>query len=178
MNEISGYKRPVTEGGSIVVDLGCASYQRGDKQEDSIITLIRRFKPMLYFGFDPAVQDGVGRVEGTTLVTSRKAAWIHDGRVGFVLDGNCSHVAGDDSLVHCFDIAQFLTTLPRVDTVLKLDVEGAEYELLPHLLMRDALKNVRQLLVEWHTGKRANGYDEKLKEKILAELTVPVEEWQ
>ena len=37
----------------IVVDLGCCSYQRGGQLEDSIHTLIKRFKPAVLFGFDP-----------------------------------------------------------------------------------------------------------------------------
>ena len=38
---------------------------------------------------------------------------------------------------------------------MKLDVEGAEYELLEHLVARDAMRLVDWLAVEWHLGQRA-----------------------
>ncbi len=43
-------------------------------------------------------------------------------------------------------------TSPDDHVVLKLDVEGSEYDILAHLLARqDALSRVRRILVEWHT---------------------------
>ena len=37
----------------IVVDLGCCGYVRNGRMEDSIHTLVKRFKPKILFGFDP-----------------------------------------------------------------------------------------------------------------------------
>lgn len=38
----------------------------------------------------------------------------------------------------------------RLVTLLKLDVEGAEYNLLPHLLVRGALCQLDYLVIDWH----------------------------
>src|SRR5262245_38375939 len=80
----------------IVVDLGCCSYQRNvggvEWLEDSIQSLIKRFKPTVLFGFDPhpALPDAVGEVYGTSVITSRRAAWTWDGNLGLELQGNCT----------------------------------------------------------------------------------------
>lgn len=166
----------------IVVDLGCCSYQRGNRLEDSIQTLIKRFKPTLLFGFDhhPALTEGVGSVHGTTVITSRKAAWKHAGKIGLELQGNCTHVLASepsDQLVEAFDLAAWVLALPDVKIVLKIDVEGAEYVLLPYLIDNLLINRFSRILVEWHKGKYANGYETD-RASILDSIECPVEEWQ
>jgi hypothetical protein len=170
----------------IVVDLGCCSYQRGNRLEDSIQTLIKRFKPTVLFGFDPhpGLPDAVGQVYGTTVITSRRAAWNFDGRIGLALQGNCTHVSEEPTVAQsmtgiatCFDIAAWVRALPEAKTVLKVDVEGAEYVLLPYLIEQGLMDRFSRILVEWHTGAYANGYESD-RESILAKIQCPVEEWQ
>jgi hypothetical protein len=164
----------------IVVDLGCCSYQRGNQLEDSIQTLIKRFKPTVLFGFDPhpALPDTVGQVYGTTVITSRRAAWTYDGDIGLALQGNCTHVHIDEEVrTKAFDIASWIRTLPEARIVLKVDVEGAEYVLLPHLIAHGLMDRFSHVLVEWHSGELANGYESD-REAILAGIPCPVEEWQ
>ncbi len=164
----------------IVVDLGCCSYLRGNQLEDSIHTLIKRFKPAVLFGFDPhpGLPDAVGQVYGTTVITSRRAAWTDDEKVGLSLQGNCTHVDLDEKqMIQAFDLATWIRALPEARIVLKLDIEGAEYVLLPHLIRHGLMDRFSHLLVEWHTGGRANGYESD-RASILAEIECPVEEWQ
>jgi FkbM family methyltransferase len=70
--------------------------------------------------------------------------------------------------VRSIDLAAFMAQRlpaapdPALLTVLKLDVESAEYELLPHLLTHGILCRVRLLIVEWHLNalppaERLNG---------------------
>jgi len=165
----------------IVVDLGCCSYQRGNRLEDSIQTLIKRFKPQVLFGFDPhpGLPDAVGQVYGTTVITSRRAAWMYDGKIGLDLQGNCTHVtanAPEDTWVPCFDLARWTETLPDAKIVLKIDVEGAEYLLLPHLIKHDLIDRFSLILVEFHTGALANGYESD-RASILEVIECPVELW-
>jgi hypothetical protein len=169
----------------VVVDLGCCSYLRGERLEDSIQTLIKRFKPGVLFGFDPhpGLKEAVGQVYGTTVITSRRAAWIVDGDIGLSLQGNCTHVAlarpwgnGLDWAT-AFDFAAWARTLPEANIVLKMDVEGAEYVLLPHLIKQGLMDRFSRLLIEWHTGEYANGYESD-RATILADIECPVEEWQ
>jgi hypothetical protein len=170
----------------VVVDLGCCSYLRGERLEDSIQTLIKRFKPAILFGFDPhpALTEAVGQVYGTTVITSRKAAWMQSGRVSLTINGNCTHVTKprlsgykEEWAAECFDFAAWARTLPEANIVLKMDVEGAEYVLLPYLIEQGLMDRFSRLLIEWHTGEYANGYESD-RAAILADIECPVEEWQ
>ena len=153
---------------------------RARQLEDSIATLVKRFKPAVLFGFDPhpGLMDAVGQVYGTTVVTSRRAAWTNDEDVGLSLQGNCTHVDPDEKQrARAFDIAAWVRTLPEARIVLKVDVEGAEYVLLPHLIRHGLMDRFSRLLVEWHSGQYANGYEVE-RASILAGIECPVEEWQ
>jgi hypothetical protein len=164
----------------IVVDLGCCSYARGNRVEDSIQTLVRRFKPGILFGFDPhpALLEAVGNVYGTTVITARRAAWTGEGTVGVVINGNCTHVDTDEEqAAKSFDLAAWVRMLPDTKIVLKVDIEGAEYVLLPYLIEQGLMDRFSRVLVEWHTGDLANGYESD-RASILAGIECPVEEWQ
>jgi len=164
----------------IVVDLGCVGYAREGYFEDSISLLVTRFKPAVLFGFDPhpGLKDAVGQVYGTTVITSRRAAWTNDEDVGLCLQGNCTHVDLDEKQrAKAFDLAAWVRTLPEARIVLKVDVEGAEYVLLPHLIRHGVMNRFSHLLVEWHEGPYANGYETD-RASILADIDCPVEEWQ
>jgi FkbM family methyltransferase len=140
-----------------VVDIG-ASTRAG---EQSLVPLIKRFEPDWLYAFDPLWPDEVfkGREEIVTnigrlaLTQSRKAAWIHDGHIGFLRagdDGIRSHVDPNHAAsVPCFDLANFLLSLPE-KVILKMDCEGAEYTLIPHLIETGAIEKVELLLIEWH----------------------------
>jgi len=164
----------------IVVDLGCCGYERNGRMEDSIHTLIKRFKPRILFGFDPhpALREAVGDLHGTTVITSRRAAWTRYGKVGLEIQGNCTHVTEKwESMADCFDIANWMRSLPDVNIVLKVDVEGAEYILLPYLAQAGLIDRFSRILVEWHTGEYANGYESD-RASIVERISVPMEEWQ
>jgi hypothetical protein len=181
MSMIIPNRQPIGPIDSIVIDVGCASWETKDgKLEDSVLTLIQRFHPRVLFGFDPfpVVPDHIGVVEGTVVLTAQRAAWTHAGTEGYTLSRNCSHIGGEDAQVACFDLASFLRSLPGVETIMKIDIEGAEYELLPHLIRMDSLRNVSRILIEWHTGEYRNDFEGWTKEKIMEQLTCPVESWQ
>lgn len=133
----------------IVVDLGCKSHGT----EHSVEPLIERFRPQILYGFDPHPQlhEGITASGHTMIVTARKAAWLHDGEARYHQNGSESHLDPDgDATVETFDLAAWLATLPRIPTVLKMDVEGAEHTLLPHLRHRRADRLLDLVLVEWH----------------------------
>lgn len=148
--------------------------------EDSILTLIKRYSPAVLYGFDPhpALRDGVGKVHGTVVVTSRRAAWTNDEKIGISLQGNCTHIDFDEEArTQAFDIVSWVRALPKARIVLKIDVEGAEYVLLPHLIRHGVIDRFSHILIEWHTDGYANGFESD-RESILAQITCPVEEWQ
>ncbi|KAL9102634.1 MAG: hypothetical protein Q9163_002249 [Psora crenata] len=45
-----------------------------------------------------------------------------------------------------------MNTLPRDFVVVKMDIEGAEYEVIPHMVEMGVWKVLDYLLVEWHQG--------------------------
>lgn len=156
---------------TIVVDIG-SSERAG---EDSAEALIRRFQPTLYYGFDPDPDglNGTAKIDGVREITfSRSAAWTHNGWIGFKesgVDGIRSFTGeGIGMAVDCFDLAEFLFDLPE-KVVLKLDCEGCEYELIPHLIETGAIGKVELLLVEWH--KDGGGV---LETNGVAPIHVPV----
>ncbi|KAL1524480.1 hypothetical protein AB1Y20_019374 [Prymnesium parvum] len=93
-----------------------------------------------------------------------RAAWREDGAVRFAAAETYNsqrarivgHAAGRrgvrERLVPAVDLgALLLRTVRRGDVAFfKLDIEGGEYELLPHLVVSGALCRAQHLLLEWH----------------------------
>lgn len=133
----------------VVLDIGCAKYG-GD---ESIPYLIEEFEPDYLFGFDPALEQSIGAylLGATTVVTQRAAAWLFDGGVGFVVAGLGGHVDESGEDFPCFDLARTILSFPDDwEIVLKMDAEGAEYALIPHLYSTDADLRLKLACIEWH----------------------------
>lgn len=158
----------------IVVDVGCAV----QGVEESIPQLIDRFNPAVLFGFDPhpKLVEGMEQIGGTTVITRQAAMWTSAGRVRLAIpeDARCTGVTDspDGVAVDAVDFVDFLMALPSGEVVVKLDCEGAEYPLLSYLVAQGADSRLRLVLVEWHYGGFARGWE---TEKPL--LSCPVEEW-
>lgn len=150
----------------VVIDLGC--YPHDDR--NSCRELIEKYRPALLLGFDPLVVPGVGApIDGVPCVYSNAAAWVHNGTIGFTEDGLSSRVGEGDRDVQCFDLVSLLKIFP--EAILKMDVEGAEYDLLEHLSFQRVWPSL--ILVEWHEE-----YDPfNTRHQLLAALRCPVEEW-
>lgn len=168
----------------IVVDLGCATYPNHPGDE-SMLTLLERFRPSVYYGFDPhpSVVERDRWVGGSRTIIQRKAAWTRAGVLGFVTTpavgnelGSYTADAPVGETVECFDLARFLggcVPYASGELVLKLDVEGAEYPLLEHLVGHDIDPALSLIMVEWH---EIEGGPARVLE-ILKQLRCPVEEW-
>lgn len=67
--------------------------------------------------------------------------------------------------VRTVDLAAWLSTrFCREDQVfLKVDIEGAEFEVFEHLLAHGAASLVDTASIEWHTDKRGSGGNGKLR---------------
>lgn len=94
------------------------------------------------------------------------ALWIENTTLDFFI---CTDVWGDSGstlfahklcqldrenpqLVEAIDTALFLTehVRPRDYVILKLDIEGAEYHVVPHLIETGAITLINELYIEWH----------------------------
>ena len=78
-----------------------------------------------------------------------KAVWVKDGAIGFDLSGDDMGKIDDKAsgVVEAVDLA---TWLPEITDLLKMDIEGAEFEVLEHLCTTGAIQRVRNLVCELH----------------------------
>lgn len=164
----------------IVVDIGAARYGN----DYSIERLLNEYRPDILYAFDPneaALQEAVDSVTDhrykRTIFYDYLAAWTYDGEIGFRVDGLNSWVTDqpDAPKVRCFDLARFLEGLPEDDIVLKLDCEGAEYDLLTDLILKGADRCLTLALVEWHPQGIENA--ESRRRVIEKEFFCPIKEW-
>lgn len=171
----------------IVVDVGC--YPHG--KDVSVEPLIERFTPGLLFGYDPypLLEEGITHVGETTCLFERTAAWVTTGQLALGVSGiRSSTTIGYPFIeplswvdVPCFDLAQRLLAYCEIaklrerEIILKLDCEGAEYTILPHLIDQGADRRLALLLVEWHEDKM-KGWEGNAAE-ITARLNCEVELW-
>lgn len=136
--------------GGVAIDLGCAWHGGPDSWD-----LMTEFEPARIFGFDPSpkLEARTFSHSGAEVILERTAAWTYDGWINFAnhgLGGFVTEDPGYGQQVRCFDLASFVKSLGKVPIVLKMDVEGAEYPLLEHLIAKKATKNIWKAWVEWH----------------------------
>ncbi len=150
----------------IVVDLGCAPHGNRHSSKE----LIAAYKPDLLLGFDPLAKPRTGFLDGSFVIVSDSAASTFCGWIAFHEDGIESQTSFGEDAVRCFDLAALLRSLPG-EVLLKMDVEGAEYPLLQHLINAGVWPD--RILVEWHE----QFYGTPEKERLLAAIPCEVEEW-
>jgi hypothetical protein len=62
--------------------------------------------------------------------------------------------------------------------IVKMDVEGAEFPLIEHLMETQTDRCIGLLLVEWHTEKMTNPAElKRRKDLLISTLRCPIEEW-
>lgn len=160
----------------IAVDVGCARYG-GDF---SIERLIQEFKPERLYGFDPGYHGPREyEHEGCQVTISKSACWTYDGRVAFQVAGLSGRIADSGPTVPCRDLAAFLRALPdEQEIALKIDAEGAEYQLLEHLIEQRVDTRLKLAWVEWHPpGARVNSQPDPRREAIEAKIGCEMHQW-
>lgn len=97
-------------------------------------------------------------------IVKEEALWVEDtlknfyisndkwGDLGSTLkpEKNESLERDNPLLVKCIDISEFLKNFNDEYIILKLDVEGAEYDILNHLISTGLIEKVNELYVEFH----------------------------
>ena len=99
----------------------------------------------------------------------KNAAWTTDGIVKFYLGSNSFASTLNSSKitnikqnryidVECLDISKFIVNNFKKDDyiILKIDIEGAEYDLLNYMLSTGCLDYINDLFVEFHLNKITN----------------------
>jgi FkbM family methyltransferase len=59
------------------------------------------------------------------------------------------------------DFIKFIEHLGKVNIYIKMDIEGSEYEVLSKLLASPAIKNIKEITIEWHNRLLTKSYDQK-----------------
>lgn len=152
---------------TVVIDIGCAKWG-GD---ESIPHLVREYRPEFLYGFDPAAEASMGTFGNTIVHVLARAAWIYDGNIGFKVAGLGGHVEAGATSYPCFDLARFINNFDRErdPLILKMDAEGAEYVLLPHLREHDADLRLKLAIIEWHCEHCGLGGNGRHRENCKAD---------
>ncbi|EFJ41419.1 hypothetical protein VOLCADRAFT_107700 [Volvox carteri f. nagariensis] len=148
----------------------------------------------------PLVRSGLDRLttqyklhpENVVLVEA--AAWIEKGTLSFHMDSrnvgadgkpgktggsvfDSPHALGDLVTVPSVDFGDYLeSAVTYVDHVVcKIDIEGAEYELLSHMIRRGSIILCDVVMIEWHSRfrKEWRGWDAEL-ESMMRQLHIHV----
>lgn len=103
-----------------------------------------------------------------------EAAWVFDGELEFTKcdrEISSTHIRekrdwgkGEIIKVKCFNFPKWLEQFKDEYVVVKMNIEGAEIELLENMIETEKIKLIKELYVEWHSGKIAGmpgGYDER-----------------
>jgi FkbM family methyltransferase len=120
----------------------------------------------IYYGFDPVMNMERMKKIHPNVILDNKALWINDGEIDFYTSnrkgGKANGVyhnkrAGkeNDLKVKCIDLSKWLLANFDKDDyiILKLDVEGAEYELLPKMIKDGSINLIDIMYLEWHGGR-------------------------
>jgi len=126
-----------------------------------------------------------------------KAVWIKDGTIDYhkfgISGGSTVEVRKADQLertvpiytgtrqiisVPCIDIDKWIKEnfSPDDHIILKLDIEGGEYTVLPHMIKNGSIKYINKIWIEWHNVRLGipKSVDENLKKQIGK---IPITKW-
>ena len=124
-----------------------AKYPRGREFEVIAFEASRRFDA------DYAAHGDVALHHFAVWTRNGTMQWDNDGVMGRLAPGEQA-VGADAATVATIDLAEFLQrqVVAADYVVIKMDIEGAEYDLVPHLLSTGASRLIDELLVECHTN--------------------------
>lgn len=141
------------DGFSVVVDLGAYRGEWSDKIYELFGCQIILFEPtdnIHYARFGRKIQ---------------ACAWLYDGEVQtnglFYYTSMIHNNEPGLNKYRCVDVLQYLPA--KVD-LMKINIEGAEYDLIDYLLAADYLKNVDNLQVQFHITDK---FDYELRYKLI-----------
>jgi FkbM family methyltransferase len=122
-----------------------------------------------YYGFDPMLQEKTRKKwdNVTNVILDNKALWIFNGEIDFYTSGRVGGKANgafhnkragskeNNLKVKCIDFSEWLgNNFDKNDfIVVKMDVEGAEYELLPKMIKDGTIDLIDIIYLEWHASR-------------------------
>lgn len=161
----------------IVIDVGSARYG----EHHSIERLLDEFQPDVLYAFDPSWETEMyePREHDTAyVIAAQTAAWTHEGTVPFKRDGLTGFISSLKNAedVPCIDLAEFIRKQPEAaEIILKVDAEGAEYDLLDHLMEKGVDERLSLAWVEFH--KFGCSDPKAARARIEQSIRCPLDEW-
>jgi FkbM family methyltransferase len=120
-----------------------------------------------------------------------KAVWIEDGVIDYYRSreqlraggtifkqkksGNLDKV--NPIKIETIDFSKWiLENLNKDDhIILKMDIEGAEYKVLPKMIEDGTINYINKLWIEWHWPKIK--YPQEEHDKLIKKISIPTEKW-
>lgn len=114
-----------------------------------------------------------------------KAVWIKDETISFYLgtkdrtQASTLHKNKKKKIdrknpisVEAIDFSKWVldTFSPDDNIVCKMNIEGAEYEILPRMIVEGTIRYIKKLYVAWHYSK-LHGFNKDLHDSLIRELT-------
>ena len=128
--------------------------------------------------------DCITKLPNVNVQLHRSAVWVNDGDHVFKMFGNEGLSQGgylepigdrrysdyhSETIVSCVNLIEFLKQFDEThELYIKMDIEWAEYTILPELLKSGWPSNIKKLWVEWH-GQHFNEFIDKAK-KIKTDI--------
>lgn len=102
-------------------------------------------------------------------------AIIHNAGVGPVeiscnisINGDASstlNCTGDQELIRIMGIDSIMDSMPNIK-LMKINIEGGEYDLLEHMLDNDLIKRIDDIQIQFHFTKDAIARREKIRDRL------------
>lgn len=135
--------------------------------------LINYKKPIYAFEPEPEAFKKLSLIKSKNLKIYNKAAWIENGEsvlfrhndwekskshTSSTLNRTKSNVDSRNTILcETIDIADFIKSL-NGNVLMKIDVEGSEYEIINHLLDKKVFKKINMIFCEFHPNKIKKGF--------------------
>lgn len=116
-------------------------------------------------------------IDGWECEAIKKAAWIFDGKLRF--GGAFYYTSAFEDQTHefeCFDINSLLSRFDEI-ALLKINIEGAEYDLLTHIIDNGLIARIERIQVQFHLteGQESEAHYDLVVDSLRATHTV---EWR
>lgn len=138
--------------------------------------LVDFYPTAIFHAFEPnpnlhaQVRTTIERFSDVKAYLHKEAVWVSNGTIPLYLDHDISSTLLRNKrsnsrwppidysrfiMVPCIDFGQWLqhAVRPEDQVIVKMDIEGAEYEVLEHLVKTDAINLIDILYIEWHYKK-------------------------
>jgi len=141
------------------------------------------------FEVDPDFKYNFNDIPNLTFIN--KAVWIEDGKKEFYRDFDKNRYSGtlikkkrsgdlnkdNPLIVDTIDFSNWVrTTLSKDDfIILKMDIEGAEYYVIPKMMDDGTFDYINELWIEWHWSKIK--LPQERHNELVAKITIPIIKW-